>query len=63
MAEDKAIQHAGGPRRSDVRVSLSLSPELAQEVKSIADEEATPVSVLIRRWIVERLRQRQHEQR
>ncbi len=45
------------PPRKDVRVALSLSPELAEELKQIADEEATPLAVLVRRWIVERLRQ------
>jgi len=45
------------PTRKDVRVALSLSPELAEELKQIADEEATPLAVLVRRWIVERLRQ------
>lgn len=51
------------PPRKDVRVALSLSPELAEELKQIADEEATPLSVLVRRWIVERLRQKKEGQR
>ncbi len=45
------------PPRKDVRVALSLSPDIADELRRIADDEATPVSVLVRRWIVERLRQ------
>ncbi len=49
--------------RSDVRVTLSLSPELHEELKNAAKETATPLGVLIRQWTVERLRQWQRKRR
>lgn len=38
------------------RYTIVLPDDIADEVEAIADEEATPLSVLIRRWIIERLR-------
>ena len=49
------------PPRKDVRVALSLRPELYKEFEMAAAETETPVSVLIRQWAVEKLRQRQRE--
>jgi len=49
--------------RGDVRIALSVSPELAEEFKEAARDRGLPVSVLIKAWGVERLRQWQREQR
>lgn len=43
--------------RKDERVSLSLPPDVAEQVRRIARRQATPVSSLIRQWVVERLHQ------
>lgn len=50
-------------QRTDVRVSLSMPPELHDEFKAASKETATPIAVLIRQWAVERLRQWQREHR
>ncbi len=39
------------------RMTIVLTPELVRDIAEIADEEATPPSVLVRRWIVERIKQ------
>jgi len=50
-------------QRGDVRIALSVSPELAEEFKEAAKDRGLPVSVLIKAWGVERLREWQREHR
>jgi metal-responsive CopG/Arc/MetJ family transcriptional regulator len=56
MSDDKKA-------RIDVRIMVSLPVGVADELKEVATDEATPVSVLVRRWIIERLKQRRKEER
>jgi hypothetical protein len=51
------VQEKANRERTDVRVMLSLPPKMAEQLKERAKEEATPVSVLVRRWIARELRE------
>lgn len=42
-------------------ISVVLSEEQDEQIRAIAQEEDMPISVLVRRWIVERLREIQRE--
>lgn len=43
--------------RSDVRVVVSLPPELAQRFKALAERDLTSMSALIRQLILKHMRQ------
>jgi len=51
------------PPRKDVRVSLSLTPRLYDELLEAATDKALAPSVLIKTWAVEKLRQWQRERK
>jgi len=51
MADEKQA----GVARKDVRVTMSLTPELHARFSRIARARAIPLSVLIKSWAVERL--------
>jgi len=43
-------------------ISVVLSEEQDEQIRTIARDEDMPISVLVRRWIVERLRETQPRQ-
>lgn len=45
------------PPRRDVRVVVSLPPELAHQFKALADRDLTSMSALIRQLILKHMRQ------
>lgn len=60
MSEPTAPVRVPRPR-GDVRVMVCLPPEVGERLRRLAEEDCTPVSVLIRRWVVQQLRQLESE--
>lgn len=49
------------PARKDSRITIVLPSDVRSQLKAIARDEATPESVLVRRWIVERIKQQRKQ--
>lgn len=46
-------------KAADERITVVLPADVARALRERARREATPVSILIRRWIVERLQRKE----